>query len=345
MTGVHYRHPAVLANMVATTDIISDGRLDAGIGSGWNEQESDAYGIELGPLRERLDRFDEACEVLISLLSNETTTFDGEYYQLREARCEPHPVQRPHPPIVIGGVGEKRILPTVARYAQQWDASAATASDEFARKLELVQERCRAIGRDPSEITTSAPHLVRPGRARDRPRGRRGAPPRRAGRRPRDRLPGAPDQPVGARAARRGARAPALGITSASGGSGQQGEPDHSEAAAMASIGSVDLKVFPNVPATGSALVQVEYTIEATLDDVPSGRGYRELVQLVKQDREIGRHGGEVLVAGGTLSDGDVVFTGSAVAYVRGPEMTLPLAALEGGISPLQTDAIRAGSR
>jgi hypothetical protein len=110
----------------------------------------------------------------------------------------------------------------------------------------------------------------------------------------------------------------------------------------MASIGSVDLKVFPNVPATGSALVQVEYTIEATLDDVPSGRGYRELVQLVKQDREIGRHGGEVLVAGGTLSDGDVVFTGSAVAYVRGPEMTLPLAALEGGISPLQTDAIRA---
>ena len=156
VTGIHYRHPAVLANMIATTDIISNGRLDAGIGSGWNEQESDAYGIRLGPLRERLDRFDEACEVLISLLSNETTTFEGEYYQLREARCEPHPVQQPHPPIVIGGVGEKRILPTVARYAQQWDASAATASDEFPRKLELVQELCRANGRDPSEITTSA---------------------------------------------------------------------------------------------------------------------------------------------------------------------------------------------
>jgi F420-dependent oxidoreductase-like protein len=156
VTGIHYRHPAVLANIIATTDIIANGRLEAGIGSGWNEQESDAYGIRLGPLRERLDRFDEACEVVISLLSNETTTFEGEYYQLHEARCEPHPVQRPHPPIVIGGVGEKRILPAVARHAQQWDASMAMANDEFPRKLEIVQELCRANGRDPSEIVTSS---------------------------------------------------------------------------------------------------------------------------------------------------------------------------------------------
>ena len=77
VTGVHYRHPAVLANMVATTDIISGGRLDVGIGAGWNEQESGAYGIELGSMRERLDRFDEACHVLTSMLSNEVTTFDG----------------------------------------------------------------------------------------------------------------------------------------------------------------------------------------------------------------------------------------------------------------------------
>jgi F420-dependent oxidoreductase-like protein len=156
VTGVHYRHPAVLANMVATTDIISGGRLELGIGSGWNEQESDAYGIRLGPLKERLDRFDEACEVVISLLSNETTTFEGAYYQLHEARCEPHPVQRPHPPIGIGGVGEKRILPAVARHAQQWDASAAMSNNEFPRKLEIVQELCRANGRDPSEIVTSS---------------------------------------------------------------------------------------------------------------------------------------------------------------------------------------------
>src|SRR6201992_2956646 len=81
VTGIHYRHPAVLANMAATLDIISDGRLELGIGAGWNEQESGAYGIRLGPLKERYDRFDEACEVLRSLLSQDRTDFAGEYYQ------------------------------------------------------------------------------------------------------------------------------------------------------------------------------------------------------------------------------------------------------------------------
>ena len=91
VTGIHYRHPAVLANMAATTDIISGGRLELGVGAGWNEQESGAYGIELGTMRERLDRFDEACEVIISMLSQEVTNYDGEYFQLTEARCEPRP--------------------------------------------------------------------------------------------------------------------------------------------------------------------------------------------------------------------------------------------------------------
>jgi F420-dependent oxidoreductase-like protein len=156
VTGMHYRHPAVLANIVATTDIISNGRLEVGIGSGWNEQESGAYGIELGSMRERLDRFDEACEVLIGMLSQEVTNFQGDYYRLTDARCEPRPVQQPHPPIVIGGVGEKRILPAVARHAQQWDASAAMSTGEFPRKLERVHELCRELGRDPREIITSS---------------------------------------------------------------------------------------------------------------------------------------------------------------------------------------------
>ncbi len=86
VTGIHYRHPAVLANMVATLDIVSDGRLELGIGAGWNEEESGAYGIELGSPRERSDRFEEACQVLIGLLSQETTTFSGKYYRLTEAR-------------------------------------------------------------------------------------------------------------------------------------------------------------------------------------------------------------------------------------------------------------------
>ncbi len=121
VTGIHYRHPAVLANMVATLDIVSDGRLELGIGAGWNEEESGAYGIELGSPRERSDRFEEACQVLIGLLSQETTTFSGKYYRLTEARCNPKPVQRPHPPIGLGGSGERRTLRTTALYAQHWN--------------------------------------------------------------------------------------------------------------------------------------------------------------------------------------------------------------------------------
>ena len=108
VTGIHYRHPAVLANMAAALDIISNGRLELGIGAGWNEEESGAYGIELGSIKERFDRFEEACEVLTSLLSKETTTFDGKFYQLKDARNEPKGPQKPHPPICIGGSGEKR---------------------------------------------------------------------------------------------------------------------------------------------------------------------------------------------------------------------------------------------
>src|SRR3981081_3354891 len=101
VTGMIYRHPAVLANMAATIDIISAGRLDIGVGAGWNQQECDAYGIPLPPLKERFDRFDEGVEALVLLLSQETSNLDGKYVQLRDARCEPKPVQRPHPPITI----------------------------------------------------------------------------------------------------------------------------------------------------------------------------------------------------------------------------------------------------
>src|SRR5438105_4762815 len=122
VTGNVDRHPAVLANMAAALDVISGGRLELGIGAGWNQEECDAYGIELPPLKERFDRFDEACEVLVRLLSPEKEAdFDGRYYQLRSARCEPKPVQQPHPPICIGGTGERRTLRSVARYAQHWN--------------------------------------------------------------------------------------------------------------------------------------------------------------------------------------------------------------------------------
>jgi F420-dependent oxidoreductase-like protein len=154
VTGMVYRHPAVLANIAATTDIISGGRLELGLGAGWNEMETAAYGIPLPPLRERFDRFDEGVEAIVSLLSNETTTLDGRYVKLTDARCEPKPVQRPHPPITIGGRGRTRTLRTAARLAQQWNAITPSPEDWLSLK-ETLLEHCDMVGRDPGEITCS----------------------------------------------------------------------------------------------------------------------------------------------------------------------------------------------
>jgi len=154
VTGMIYRHPAVLANIAATTDIISGGRLELGLGAGWNEMETAAYGIDLPPLRERFDRFDEGVEAIIFLLTQETTTFGGRYIKLTDARCEPKPVQRPHPPITIGGRGRTRTLRTAARLAQQWNAITPGAQDWVSLK-ETLLEHCASVGRDPGEITCS----------------------------------------------------------------------------------------------------------------------------------------------------------------------------------------------
>ena len=155
VTGIHYRHPAVLANMAATLDIVSGGRLELGIGAGWNEEESGAYGIELGSPAQRSDRFEEACEVIVSLLARPTTDFTGRYYQLTGARCEPKPLQRPHPPVCVGGSGEQRTLRTAARFAQHWNFVGGTPG-EFARKRDVLHAHCRDIGRDPQEIMLSS---------------------------------------------------------------------------------------------------------------------------------------------------------------------------------------------
>ena len=157
VTGIHYRHPAVLANMAATLDIVSGGRLELGIGAGWNEEESGAYGISVGTPKERSDRFEEACEVIIGLLSDDTTSFRGTYYELTSARCNPKPIQRPHPPICIGGSGEKRTLRTAARFAQHWNFVGGTV-EEFAHKRDVFHDHCADLGRDPEEILLSS-HL------------------------------------------------------------------------------------------------------------------------------------------------------------------------------------------
>lgn len=155
VTGIHYRHPAVLANMAATLDIISGGRLELGIGTGWNDQESAAYGIGLGSPRERSDRLEEACQVLAGLLSPQpAATFTGRYYTLTDARCNPKPVQQPHPPICIGGSGEKRTLRTAARFAQHWNCDSGTPA-QFERARDVLFRHCADVGRDPADILLS----------------------------------------------------------------------------------------------------------------------------------------------------------------------------------------------
>ncbi|HZX06138.1 TIGR03560 family F420-dependent LLM class oxidoreductase [Kribbella sp.] len=154
VTGMIYRHPAVLANMAATTDIISGGRLELGIGAGWNEMETAAYGIDLYPLKERFDRFDEGTQAMIALLTEKVANFDGKYVKLTNAYCNPKPVQTPHPPITIGGKGPNRTLRAVAKWAQQWNTIVQTPEEWKALKDVLVQ-RCEEAGRDVDEITCS----------------------------------------------------------------------------------------------------------------------------------------------------------------------------------------------
>lgn len=154
VTGNTYRHPAVLASIAATVDIISKGRLDLGIGAGWNEYEHASMGIPLYAPGERIRRLDESCQIMKQLFIQDLTTFEGRYYQLKEARREPKPVQKPHPPFLIGGSGEQLTLRVVAKHANIWNFVAGPV-EEFQRKLGILKGHCEAVGRDFSTIDLS----------------------------------------------------------------------------------------------------------------------------------------------------------------------------------------------
>jgi len=152
--GNTYRHPAVVAKMAAQVDIISGGRLLLGLGAGWQENEHEAYGIPFFTLRERLERLDEACQVLKALWTRRRTDFDGRHYRLSDAPLEPKPVQRPHPELMIGGGGERVTLRIVAKHADHWNVWGGPKV--LARKGAILDEHCAAVGRDPKTITRSA---------------------------------------------------------------------------------------------------------------------------------------------------------------------------------------------
>jgi F420-dependent oxidoreductase-like protein len=154
VTGNTYRHPAVLAKMAVTVDHLSGGRLEFGIGAGWAEVEHRMLGIEFPPAAERIRRLGEACEVIKNLWTEEVANHDGPAYRLEGAIQNPKPLQKPHPPIWIGGAGERRTLRIVAEHADVWNLAGADVS-EAVRKSKILDDHCSELGRDPATIRRS----------------------------------------------------------------------------------------------------------------------------------------------------------------------------------------------
>lgn len=157
VTGNTYRHPAVLAKMAAGVDIISGGRLILGLGSGWQENEHSAYGLEFSTVGGRLSRLEDACQVIKGLFSNEKTTFHGRYYNLEDAPLAPKPIQDPLP-LLIGGGGEQRTLRITAKYADEWNVWGTPQT--LREKMAVLERHCADVGRNPAEIQRSAVALL-----------------------------------------------------------------------------------------------------------------------------------------------------------------------------------------
>ena len=155
VTGNTYRHPALLAKLAVTVDHLSDGRLEFGIGAAWAEIEHQMLGFE--GLDHRVGRLKESLQIIESLWTNERTTFDGRYYQLRDAIANPKPVQRPHPPIWIGAGGEQ-MMKVAAHHADVWNLSGGSTPERVSQLTTMLDDACREAGRDPAAIRRSVQH-------------------------------------------------------------------------------------------------------------------------------------------------------------------------------------------
>jgi F420-dependent oxidoreductase-like protein len=151
---IQHRNPALLAKTAATLDVISNGRLEFGIGAGVQEAEHVAYGFGFPKPSIRTERLGEALEVIIRLWTQEKASYDGKYYTLKDAVCEPKPLHKPHPPITIGGSGEK-LLKVTAQYADRFDWGYLPSIEIYKHKLEVLENHCRAVGRKFAEIERS----------------------------------------------------------------------------------------------------------------------------------------------------------------------------------------------
>jgi F420-dependent oxidoreductase-like protein len=159
VTGIVYRHPSVLAKIGATLDVLSKGRLFMGIGAAWNQDEAKAYGIPFPTAKERFQRLEEAVQIIRKMWTEDRASFTGKFYQIYDAYCNPKPVQKPRPPIMIGGSGERETLRIVAKYADACNLFGSVATVK--RKLEVLRDHCRACGRDyDSILKTKLSHIM-----------------------------------------------------------------------------------------------------------------------------------------------------------------------------------------
>jgi F420-dependent oxidoreductase-like protein len=150
-----FRNPSLLAKMAATLDNISNGRLELGIGAGVQKNEHNAYGFPFPSSKARIERMGEAVEIIKKLWTEEKASYNGKHYSIIDAFCEPKPVQKPHPPITVGGGGEKQTLRVTAQHADRYDWGFIPSIEQYGRKLKLLEKHCEAVGRSLDEIEKS----------------------------------------------------------------------------------------------------------------------------------------------------------------------------------------------
>ena len=153
VTGNVYRYPSILAKIGATLDVLSKGRLYMGIGAAWNVEEAEAYGIHFPSTSERFRRLEESVQIIRKMWTEDRASFKGEFYEIKNAYCNPKPIQKPYPPILIGGGGERKTLRLVAKYANACNIFGSP--ETVKRKFDILREHCKAVGRDYDDIVKS----------------------------------------------------------------------------------------------------------------------------------------------------------------------------------------------